>query len=393
MARSRLIYLVLLAGAFVFSQALYDSISLFTLAVVLLIPVISLICLLISLPLVRIELESIPAREERLHPFAIRLVIRSKTPVMLPMMKFFLRVNNRDGDAAVPGYALVHYRAFGATTLDVPLKFQVRGLYKIGVDSVVFYDFLRLFSIKKRLSRRNVVVIAPRKLRNELPLHASRQEQDSTVSAGGRETKYTGDIAGIREFNENDTLRQVHWKLSARLSKMIVKTYWENTSDNIVVLADLFPYEEDRLANRRLTDCVVEIALALTEQLAESSIRSTLGYPNYESMLHLSGITGPEDQILAAEEFSMTPMMELGTLEESLSALDFTALQGGALYLISSMPAKRLVECLEPYLRGISCTVQYLVVRPEAEAEQGPDMKVLTLTEMEEDDQYTQMEK
>ncbi len=393
MARSRLIYLVLLAGAFVFSQALYDSISLFTLAVVLLIPVISLICLLISLPLVRIELESIPAREERLHPFAIRLVIRSKTPVMLPMMKFFLRVNNRDGDAAVPGYALVHYRAFGATTLDVPLKFQVRGLYKIGVDSVVFYDFLRLFSIKKRLSRRNVVVIAPRKLRNELPLHASRQEQDSTVSAGGRETKYTGDIAGIREFNENDTLRQVHWKLSARLSKMIVKTYWENTSDNIVVLADLFPYEEDRLANRRLTDCVVEIALALTEQLAESGIRSTLGYPNYESMLHLSGITGPEDQILAAEEFSMTPMMELGTLEESLSALDFTALQGGALYLISSMPAKRLVECLEPYLRGISCTVQYLVVRPEAEAEQGPDMKVLTLTEMEEDDQYTQMEK
>ncbi len=393
MARSRLIYLVLLAGAFVFSQALYDSISLFTLAVVLLIPVISLICLLISLPLVRIELESIPAREERLHPFAIRLVIRSKTPVMLPMMKFFLRVNNRDGDAAVPGYALVHYRAFGATTLDVPLKFQVRGLYKIGVDSVVFYDFLRLFSIKKRLSRRNVVVIAPRKLRNELPLHASRQEQDSTVSAGGRETKYTGDIAGIREFNENDTLRQVHWKLSARLSKMIVKTYWENTSDNIVVLADLFPYEEDRLANRRLTDCVVEIALALTEQLAESGIRSTLGYPNYESMLHLSGITGPEDQILAAEEFSMTPMMELGTLEESLSALDFAALQGGALYLISSMPAKRLVECLEPYLRGISCTVQYLVVRPEAEAEQGPDMKVLTLTEMEEDDQYTQMEK
>lgn len=49
MTRSRLIYLGLLIGAFVFSQALYDSISLFTLALVLLIPLISLICLLISL--------------------------------------------------------------------------------------------------------------------------------------------------------------------------------------------------------------------------------------------------------------------------------------------------------------------------------------------------------
>jgi hypothetical protein len=36
MLRSRLIYLALLIAAFIFSQALYDSISLFTLAVVLL---------------------------------------------------------------------------------------------------------------------------------------------------------------------------------------------------------------------------------------------------------------------------------------------------------------------------------------------------------------------
>lgn len=385
MARSRLIYLALLVAAFIFSQALYDSISLFTLAVVLLIPLISLLCLLVSLALVKVELDPVPSREHRLNEFSIRVNIKSKTPVMLPMMKFFLRVNSPDGDEAVPGYAIVHYRAFGTTHLDIPLEFRVRGLYKVGVDSVVFYDFLRLFSIKKRLSRGSVVAIVPRDLMLELPVHTSRQEQENTVSAGGHETKYNGDMAGIREFNEYDTLRQVHWKLSARLSKMIVKTYWENSCDNIMILADLFPYEEEPLTNRRLTDCVVEIAMELTQQLADAGIRSTLGYPNYESMLHLQSITTPEEQVMAADEFAMTPMMEIGSLEESLSELDLSALQGGALYLVTSMSPERLEECMEPYLRGVNCVLQYLVVRPQPEPERNAQMKVLTLTEMEDE--------
>lgn len=384
MARSRLIYLALLITAFVFSQALYDSISLFTLAVVLLIPIISFLCLMLSLALVKVEPTAVTPREYRLHDFFIQVKITSKTPVMLPMMRFNLQVNSPQGDLAVPGYAVVHYRAFGTTELKIPLHFKVRGLYKVGVDSVVFYDFLKLFCVKKKLNKSAVVVVAPRQLRRlEIPVETSRQEQENTVTAGGHETKFNGDMAGIREFNEYDTLRQVHWKLSARLSKMIVKTYWENSCDNIMVLADLFPYEEDRLVNRRLTDCVVELALELTSRLAEEGIRCTLGYPTYSTMLYHQSITTPEEQLAATDEFSMTPMMEGGSLEESLAELDVQALQGGALYIISSMPSDKMEERLEPYLRGINCEKQYLLVRPAPEGEQGPHMKVLTLTEME----------
>lgn len=384
MVRSRLIYLVLLVTAFVFSQALYDSISLFTLAVVLLIPLISLICLLISTALVKIEPDPVTGREYRLKEFKFRIKIKSKTPVMLPMMRFQMRVSNANGDQSVPGYAVVHYRAFGTTYVEIPVQFNVRGLYKVGADTVIFYDFLKLFSIKKKLNKSSVVVVAPRQLQLTLPVQAVRQEQENTVTAGGHETKFNGDMAGIREFNEYDTLRQVHWKLSARLSKMIVKTYWENSCDNIMVLADLFPYEEDQLTNRRLTDCVVEIALELTARLAEEGIRSTLGYPTYNTMLYHQSITTPEEQMAATDEFAMIPMMQSGSLEETMAELDVHALQGGALYVISSMPSDKLEERLEPYLRGISCEKQFLLVRPEPEGESGVHMKVLTLTEMEE---------
>ena len=384
MLRSRLIYLVLLITAFVFSQALYDSISLFTLAVVLLIPLISAICLWVSVALVKVEPDPVSTHEDRLHDFSFRIKITSKTSVMLPMMKFLLRVGNATGDQSVPGYAVSHYRAFGVTYLEIPLQFKVRGLYKVGAEAVVFYDFLKLFSIKKKLNKTDVVVIGPRPLKLELPVQTSRQEQENTVTAGGHETKYNGDMAGIREFNEYDTLRQVHWKLSARLSKMIVKTYWENSCDNIMVLADLFPYESDQLLNRRLTDCVVEIALELTSRLADQGIRTTLGYPTYSTMLHHQSITTPEERVAATDEFAMIPMMVGGSLEESLAELDVQSLQGGALYVISSMPADKIQERMEPYLRGISCEKQFLLVRPEAEAERDVSMKVLTLTEMEE---------
>ncbi len=384
MTRSRLIYLALLIVSFIFSQALYDSISLFTLAIVLLIPIISFLCLMISLALVKITLDPLPAREERLKSFAIRLKIRSRTPVMLPMMKFFMRVSNPQGDESVEGYTVVQYQAFGTTQLEIPLQFKVRGVYKVGMESVIFYDFLRLFSVRRKLNGKGIVVVEPRKLRMEMLVQTSRQEQENTVTVGGTETKSNGDMAGIREFNEYDTLRQVHWKLSARLSKMIVKTYWENSCDNVMILADLFPYEEDRLINRHLTDCVVEITNKITGMLAENGVRCTLGYANYDSMLYLHSISTPEEQIHAVETFSMSPMMESGALQESLSSMDFSALNGGTLYIVTSMPADQLRDCMEPYLPGLNCDVEYLMVRPQFEPEQTPNTKIFTLAELEE---------
>ena len=69
MTRSRLIYTALLIAAFIFSQALYDSISLFTLAVVLLIPLVSFLCLLASASLVKIEVDPCPdgSHEPKFH--------------------------------------------------------------------------------------------------------------------------------------------------------------------------------------------------------------------------------------------------------------------------------------------------------------------------------------
>lgn len=384
MLRSRLIYLGLLIGAFIFSQALYDSISLFTLVLVLIIPIFSLLCLLISMLLIRVEAEELPLRKKRLEPFDFHLRIISRTPLMLPMVKIKLFVNAPEGDRSVPGQAVVHYTAFGKSEIDVPLKFQLRGLYKIGTQSVIFYDFLRLFSIQKKIHKEGTVVIEPRDLSVEIPVYPARQEQENTVTAGGRETRNSGDISGIREFNDNDTLRQVHWKLSARLSKMIVKTYWENSCDNIVVFADLYPHEGDWRLNRHLSDCVVEIARQVTRTLAEEGARSTLAYPTVAAPLETHSIGNPEEQLLADEQFNMTPMLGGGQIYESIREIDVAALQGGAFYVISSMNSKELWEMVSEELQGINCHVQYLVVRPEAEEEYGGNMKVITLAELEE---------
>ncbi len=383
MLRSRLIYLGLLIGAFIFSQALFDSISLFTLALVLVIPFFSLLCLLISMLLIRIEAELPPERVERLADFSIKMKIISRTPIMLPMIKIKHFTNAPEGDRAVSGVSVVQYAAVGTTTLEIPLKFQVRGLYKVGVESVVFYDFLRLFSIRRKVGKEGAVVVGPRNLALNFAVEPARQEQENTATAGGQETRNSGDISGIREFNEYDTLRQVHWKLSARLSKMIVKTYWENSCDNIMVLADLFPHEEDQRQNRHLTDCVVEIARQVTSALAEQGARSTLAYAGPGGALQTHSIGNPAEQMLADEQFAMSPMPAGGRIYETLREMDVGALQGGALYVVSSMDSKTLWETVSEELEGINCKVQYLVVRPQIQQEYGSDMKVITLSELE----------
>lgn len=382
MIRSRLTYLALLIAAFIFSQALYDSISLFTLAVVILLPLVSLLCLLISLALVRIRIAPAPAKALRMQKAYMKVQIDSKTPLMLPMMKFGITASNPTGDAAVQGYTVANYRAIGKSLLEIPLQFNTRGVYKVGIDWVEFYDFMRLFRIRRKIARQSNITAYPRNLHLDLPVNPSPQEQENTIVAGGRETKNDGDLSGIREFNEYDTLRNVHWKLSARLSKMIVKTYWENSCQNIMVLADLFPYEEERLLNRRLTDGVVEIVLEISKLLAEQGVRTSLGYPSYESLLQLQSITTAEEQIKAADVFAMAPMMEKGGLEQMLHEVDFSSLQGGALYVVSSMPAEDLEKCLRSYLRGLNCDLQCFLVRPAQEV-CNAQTKLITLSELE----------
>ena len=376
---------MLLIAAFIFSQALYDSISLFTLAVVLLIPVVSFLFLLVSIFLVKVKVGTIASHQRRLQTFALPVVITSRTPLMLPMIKLNFSVSSPTGDQAVPGYTFVHYKAFGITTMHIPVKFDVRGVYKVGAESVVFYDFLRLFSIKRKINSIQNVMVEPRDLLTDIPVEVTSQEQESAVTVGGKETQFSGDMAGIREFNEYDTLKKVHWKLSARLSKMIVKTYWENACDNVVVLSDLFAYEEDPLANRHLTDCVVEVTTRLSSLLAEEGVRSTLGYPNYEALLYQQSITTTDELLMTLDHYKMTPMMESGSLEQMISEVNFSALNGGALYVITSCDPERVERAMEPYVRGLNCRLQYVVIRPKAEPERGRHMTVMTLAELEHD--------
>lgn len=383
MIRSRLTYLAIVVAAFIFSQALYDSISLFTLAVVLLLPLVSLLCLLVSLALVKVQAVPAPARTKRMETVFMKILIESKTPLMLPMMKFHIVAASPAGDEAVPAHTVTHYRAFGKTLLEIPVRFNVRGIYKVGIEAVEFYDFLKLFRIKRRIGQASHLTVYPRNLRLEIPLKPRRQEQENSVTVGGRETKHGGDMSGIREFNEYDTLRSVHWKLSARLSKMIVKTYWENSCDNIMLLADLFPYEQDTLLNRRLTDGVAEVVLEISALLAEQGVRVSFGYPAYNNFLQLQSVTTPDEQLRAADTFAMTPMMDAGSFERTLHEVDFTALQGGALYIVSSMPPEELDKCLRPYLRGMNCDLQCFVLRPQEEASRGDHMRVMALDELE----------
>ena len=90
-----------------------------------------------------------------------------------------------------------------------------------------------------------------------------------------------------------------------------------------------------------------------------------------------------EEQMVAADQLFMNPMKDSGRLEQALHDLDLSVLQGGALYVVTSMPSDDLKNCMETYLRGINCEQEFLVVRPEEEPVRLENMKVLALSDLE----------
>lgn len=103
-----------------------------------------------------------------------------------------------------------------------------RGLRHIGVDRLVVPDPLGLAVRRIRVDAGREVLVVPR------ALDGVREDVPSPVPAGAVEGEDAGGVlsssagapaGAVREFRHGDTVRQVHWKQSARQGKLLVNQY------------------------------------------------------------------------------------------------------------------------------------------------------------------------
>ncbi len=113
-----------------------------------------------------------------------------------------------------------------------------RGLYTAGPVKITTGDPFGLFRFTRRFGDSQPVLVLPRP--EELPYFTVPPAQLPGEGAVHKRTHYvTPNASGVREYYPGDSYNRVHWKSTARLGRLMVKTFEMDPTSNVWVVLDL----------------------------------------------------------------------------------------------------------------------------------------------------------
>lgn len=160
----------------------------------------------------------------------------------------------------------------GTSVLTLPVRSPHTGMTEITVERVWFYDLTGLFALPRTLRANTVFCVLPQ---TELfPVQAAlpEEDEDSDDFDPNRSGHSRPELFGLHEYAQGDSIRSIHWKLSARLDKIMVREFVRPVSRNMGILLLNGGNNLSTAAADKLMDAVFSLSLSM----AEANLKHTL---------------------------------------------------------------------------------------------------------------------
>ena len=179
------------------------------------------------------------------------------------------------------------------------------GVYRGGVRDMEMWDFFGFFRVRVPLKGEFEVFVRPRIRAMEEIWEAEKVLAESakdtrTVVSGGM------DYVGVREYAMGDSMKQIHWKLSAHSMGYMTKLQESSREiDYSVILDFAAEQEEDREVLMDMQDSLIETALSLIESISRQYTSYSLLYCDKNRSIHKAHPKGREDDLELVKDFSV----------------------------------------------------------------------------------------
>lgn len=167
------------------------------------------------------------------------------------------------------------------------------------------WDFFGFFQIRMPLNKTFEVFVRPRirpmeELRESEMVLAESSRDTRTVVSGGM------DYVGVREYAMGDSMKQIHWKLSAKSMGYLTKLQESSREiDYSVILDFAADREEDKEIMMDLQDTLIETSLSLVDEISKHHTNYTLLYCDRHLGIRRMRPKGREDDLELIKDFSL----------------------------------------------------------------------------------------
>lgn len=255
MTKERIIWLLCWLGSLVFLVFYQQWLAWLLLGAVLLIPLFSLLVSLPSMLTARLEVPS-PGRVTVGTPAAMEFTCISKG--LEPRWKCRVAITH-----GITGECL-------RLRPGQPLPTDRSGVLQCTLTHVRVYDLMGLFSLPVRCQKQHRVVVEPK----PIPI-ANEQEADAdSVFAWKPKNGGFSENHELRLYVPGDSLRQIHWKLTAKTGKLIIREPMEPDPGKVLVQLVL---KGDEAALERVLGRTLWLGRRLLEQQIPFELRALTG--------------------------------------------------------------------------------------------------------------------
>lgn len=158
------------------------------------------------------------------------------------------------------------------------LECKYRGVYEIGIKSIEFEDFLGIFKFKYKVASETKTITVYPKIVHLNRFYLQTDFLSETHSILDSKVEDLNTISDIRNYRYGDSMKKIHWKLTAKSREMMVKNFQSTSETHAVILLDLKKNDYDTDLNTILEDKVLESAVSVIYYCLSNWIPISLVY-------------------------------------------------------------------------------------------------------------------
>jgi uncharacterized protein (DUF58 family) len=186
------------------------------------------------------------------------------------LTKIWLEAEDLTDMPGAPVRTVLTLPAKGTRNWRVSMNCGRRGVYTAGPVRVTTGDPFGLFQFTRDYGERQQLLVLPRP--EELPYFWSPVAQLPGEGIVRRRTHYvTPNASGVREYYPGDSYNRIHWRTTARLGRLMVKTFEMDPTSNVWLLLDLDGSVQAGAGDESTEEYGVRIATSLAYHFVQSN--------------------------------------------------------------------------------------------------------------------------
>ena len=156
------------------------------------------------------------------------------------------------------------------------------GEIQVFVREAKCYDLLGLFCWKRPVEWKETFVVYP----PELKIGTEVSKRPATKNFGelydpGRKGQDVSEVSGLRDYVNGDPLNSIHWKLSGKLSRLIVREFGYPSNYNTLVLFETMKNSEGTKIAHSCINAVIGLTVSLSYSLLQKGLEHDVGQFRY----------------------------------------------------------------------------------------------------------------